>query len=150
MAEINNVNDFSYIIRVNEKSVRIHCLCGSEYTHQTANWEPKQVDDLGNYETLATICPTCGRATFFNMSLPDSEFDEQEVWEEPHFPPGEKEARALVREVMWKHRPDLKGKDRAAHEKEKRDQLEKKYGLPLEDIKDQAKRAARLRMQENI
>lgn len=112
MAEIKNIPQRTHIMRVNEKSIRILCDCGTEYTHQLANWEPAPLDEQGNYETLATICPECDQATFFNMNLPDSEFDEQEIWEEPYFPPGEKEARAAVREVMWKTRKDLKGKDR--------------------------------------
>lgn len=132
------------IIKVNDKSIRVLCDNGHQYNHKTDNFEPVFLEEFQQYESLQTVCPECNLITIFNMNIPESEFDEDEIDQEPFFPPGEKEAREKVRAVMWQQRKDLKGKDRAQHDKDKKDQLEKKYMLPLETIKDQAKRAARL------
>lgn len=137
------LNDKTHIIRVNQASVRVACDCGVDYTHNLGTWKCKTMGD--SYENLMTHCPECEQTTIFNLNLPESEFDEQEIYEAPHYPPGEKEAREQVRALMWKVRPDLTGKDRAAFEKQKRQEVEKRYGLPLEAIQQNAQRVANVR-----
>lgn len=136
------INYKTHIKETKSGAIVVACDCGVDYTHDVKKFKSKKMDDMGNFENLATECPDCGQTTFFNMSLPPSEFDEQEIFEEPHFPPGEKEAREQVRALMWQVRDDLKGKDRAAFEKAKRSEVEGKYGLPLEAIRQNARRVA--------
>lgn len=150
MAQELDINPKTHIIRVNEKSIRVWCDCENEYNVKIDTFDPQIVPETGTYETLRTECPACNQITFFNMDLPESEHDEQEIYEEPFFPPGEKEARELVRQVMWKARKDLKGKDRAAFEKNKKAELEKAYGLPINEIKKNAQRVARLFTENNF
>jgi hypothetical protein len=138
----------THITKVNDKSVRIQCDCGVNYNHSLADYQPEFVEDFGQYVNLRTQCPDCNQLTFFNMNLPETADHEAEVEAEPYWPDGEKEARERVRQVMWKFRPDLKGKDRAELARKHREQIEKRWGADFETVKGFIKREAAQRLQQ--
>lgn len=105
--------------------------------------EPEQesaLDEFGLWECPRAECPECAKngiqtIHIINVNIPESEFDEKEIEEEPYFPPEEAEKRKKVRELMWKKRPDLKKKDRKKVDSEAKKKFEKKMGMPVDKVR---------------
>lgn len=134
-----------YIERVNEKSIRSVCSCGTSYNTPLNGWEPAFIEAFGEYENFHTDpCPTCGTINVHNMNIPETEFCEQEIEEAPFMPWEETDYRHNVRALMWKVRPDLKQKDRANVEALQKKQVEEARGLTVKQLRQEAHRAARL------
>lgn len=130
-----------YIERINEKSIYVRCSCENGFNQPTDKFDPQFLEEFGQYENLTTNpCPNCGMQHAFNLNIPESEYEIEELETEPYFPVGEKKARDSVRDLMWKFRPDLKGKDRAAYAKEKQDAAESHFGKSIAEIRSSLKR----------
>lgn len=127
------------------------CLvCGGDIEF-TAPEELKYLDEFGQYENVQRLCPHCeaaGKDTLIvlNMNIPPSEFAIEELEHEIYFLPGEKERREAARVLMWAARPDLKGKDRAAYDREVIFQTEQYFGKSIEQIRQENERIKELEM----
>ena len=94
-------------------------VCEQEFHQQLPpNFEPRYLEEFGQYENLTLTCPTCvaaGRMVnhVLNLNLPIFEEEELEVLE-VLAPVEEVNARQAMRKLMWEKRPDLKEKNRTA------------------------------------
>ena len=135
----NEKQEISILKRVNQKSVRVACNCGTEYTHNIDGFEPRFIEEFNQYENLTTgPCPECNSFTVFNLNIPPTEAEDAP--EEPFLPELEKQQREPLRALLWKVRPDLNEADREAVEIEKRAEMESLYNADLETIKEMYKR----------
>lgn len=79
----------------------------------------KFLEEFGQYANPTFLCTNCGKVRVaVNMNLPEGEFDEEDL--EYEMPYEEINARKVTRDLMWAHRKDLRGKDRAAFNKDRR------------------------------
>ena len=128
-------------ISLADTNIKINCeYCSTSFYFPEPENDLEFMEEMQIWGNPSTECPGCaaaGRQTFhaININLPESEFDEQEIDEEPFFPPGEKEKRDAIRALMFRKRPDLKGKKPAAINKAKKAAIEKKFGLPIEEVR---------------
>jgi small nuclear ribonucleoprotein (snRNP)-like protein len=137
------------IITVTAAAVTIECDCGEEVTTQTKAFNPGQLEEFDQYENLhLDECPECGTMHVLNMNIPPTGLEEEELEAEPFFKDQERNNREKVRDLMFMHRPDLKGRDRAAMIAEQRQQIESRYGLDLEIIRSQKQRVKKLTLGE--
>lgn len=88
----------------------------------------KFLEEVGHYEYLSGFCPHCAAEgkqaqIFINTGIPVGEYDEIAL-EEEEFSNGEIDARKQIRDLMWAKRPDLKTKDRDAHNKKDKHKLD--------------------------
>ncbi|KAB2328922.1 hypothetical protein F7731_23500 [Cytobacillus depressus] len=126
------------IQEVSPTSLTILCDCGETFVQDIENFNPKFVDEFGQYENLTTDpCPNCGMQHIFNMNLPETGLEEQELEEEPWMPPNEKALRAKIRGLMWLKRPDLKGKNLQKLLQEKKAFIEEKKKMSLPEIREE-------------
>jgi small nuclear ribonucleoprotein (snRNP)-like protein len=137
------------ILNVTPAAVAIKCDCGEEVTTQTKAFNPGHLEEFDQYENLhLDTCPECERMNVLNMNIPPTGLEEEEIEAEPFFTDQERNNREKVRDIMFMHRPDLKGKDRAAMIAEQRQQIESRYGLDLEIIRSQKQRVKKLTLGE--
>lgn len=126
------------IERLNDKSMTVRCDCGEAINAPYSDYTGEFKEEFGEYENFsAGPCPKCGMVHIFNMNLPVTEYEEQEIQELPYLPRGEKPLRDAVRDLMWNHRPDLKQKSRkeaVAAAKKKLEGLKKFKGKKAEEI----------------
>ena len=126
--------EISILKRVNQKSVRVACNCGQEYTHNIDGFEPKFIEEVGQYENLTTgPCPECNSFTVFNLNIPETEADD--VDQAPFLPPLEAQQREPLRELIWKVRPDLDEAEREKVEQQRKEEIESHFNADLETIK---------------
>lgn len=122
--------------------IKIDCsVCGTSFEFPEPAQQPV-LNDYGKWEAPRAGCPGCkakGIETIhmLNFDMPVSEFDPQEIGEEPYFPSGEYEKRNKIRDLMWKVRPDLKTSSRAMADQNARAATEKKYGKSIEAIRNE-------------
>lgn len=129
---------------VSATSITILCDCGEIYQQDISNWNPKLIDQFGQYENLTSEpCPNCGMQHIFNMNLPSTGLEEEELEQEPFMPDKEKVLREKVRDLFWIKRPDLKKLDRQALIEKVRAFVEQKYGMTLEEIREMFKERQR-------
>lgn len=104
--------------------LEIHCLeCGDLIKKPIKGFEPKFLKEFGQYENLTVECQKCktnGKEVHvhINLNIPEGEMDEEDL--EFEMTTHEINARKYVRDLMWSVRPDLKGKDRAKFNKERK------------------------------
>lgn len=123
---------------VSATSITILCDCGEVFQQNIENFNPELVDEYGQYENLTSEpCPNCGMQHIFNLNIPETGVEEQELEEEPWMPPKEKSLRAKVRDLMWIKRPDLKGKSRPQTYEEKKAFIEEKMNMTLPEIREE-------------
>lgn len=127
------VREFTILKRVNEKSIRVSCRCGADYTQPFGDFVPQYMEEFKQYQNFNAECPECREVTVFNLNIPETRA--QDIDQEPFMPPHEKEQRETLRELLWKLRPDLDESKREQTEKEKAREMEEIYGTDLETIK---------------
>ena len=128
----------TYLKRVNEKSIRVACRCGVEYTQPFGDFVPEYIEEFGQYQNFNAECPECKEVTVFNLNIPITAAED--VPEEPFFPEHERQQREPLRALLWKLRPDLNEAEREAVEIEKRAEMESLYNADIETIRDMYKR----------
>lgn len=125
----------SLVERVNEKSIFIRCICGEGYNNPLNDFTSEKLQEFNQFQNFTSEpCPNCGMQHIFNMNIPETQYEDQEIEELPFMPTGEPAQREQIRGLMFKVRADLKGNDRAAANEAARAALEKKHGKPYEQI----------------
>jgi hypothetical protein len=118
----------------------VFCVkCNETFTETVPDgYESKYLDEFGQYENFMVYCPNCKKngknvTIHINLNIPEGEMDEEDL--EFQMPLHEINARKYVRDLMWKVRPDLKGKDRAQFNRNRRpiprvkiEQIKKMFG----------------------
>lgn len=136
---------------VTDENYTVICSCGHEYINPLPAEDLQYFSDFGEYKNLySEPCPACGLLHTFNMNICACEFDEDEIFTEEHMPESEKACREGIRQIMFKKRPDLKGKNRKKFNEERKKKLEKRWGLPVAEIRRNNKRVARIETGKRI
>lgn len=104
--------------KFNNGQINVGCVnCGNTFDTTVPNgFEPKFLEEFGQYENLIVRCPICKEkgtevTIHINLNIPEGEMDEEDL--EFEMPAEEINARKYVRDLMWQVRPDLKTKDRS-------------------------------------
>ena len=89
--------------------------CGTVNSTNIMDYDPKYLEEIGDYENFAITCTNCRTMIGFNMQIPIFEAAESEGYFE--FASEEDRAlRAIIREIMWRRLPHLRDRDRESEE----------------------------------
>lgn len=120
------------IVRVNAESIRIKCKCEREFTVPFSEYITEFNEEFGSYFNFNCWCEECNNIFILNMNIPATKYHEFDMV--PYMDQEEIRQRELIRQVIWKIRPDLAEMNREEVEAAEIKRLEEEYGASIEEI----------------